>query len=224
MANTGAINNASDFYMPQTKAIKEFKSTMGKDDFLQLLVAQLTNQDPTSPQENTEFIAQMAQFSALEAMNNMSSAFTQSQTFSMVGRGVIGFEKDSMGQYTQIIGVVDSAGVENGAPYVMVGNSKVLTENISQMFDPATIKGDAANLLSGAAMVGKYVSGEIGVDGVYTTVTGRADSLTVDNGMYYLLVNQRLVPFSAIAAVADTEEDLNAAIAAANAAKNGTNV
>ncbi|GHU94178.1 hypothetical protein FACS1894208_04810 [Clostridia bacterium] len=219
MAATSGVNNTSDFYMPQTAAVKEFKSSMGKDDFLMLLVTQLQNQDPTSPQENTEFIAQMAQFSALEAMNNMASAFTQSQTFSMVGRGVIGFKKDGAGQYSQVIGVVDSAGVENGTPYVMIGKSKVLTENISQMFDPSTLRGDAQNLLSGASMVGKFVSGEIGIDGVYTTVKGRAESMTVDGGMYYLLVNNQLVPFSAIAAVADSESDLEAALDAVRLAK-----
>lgn len=84
---------------------------LGKDDFLKLLLAQLANQDPTSPMENTQFIAQMAQFSSLEQMTNMSNEFTKlatmlnsSEAVTVIGKTV---DIDVSGQL--VSGVVDGA-------------------------------------------------------------------------------------------------------------------
>ncbi|PKK84425.1 MAG: hypothetical protein CVT49_03630 [candidate division Zixibacteria bacterium HGW-Zixibacteria-1] len=51
---------------------------LGKDDFLQLLVAQLTHQDPLEPMDDTQFIAELAQFSSLEQLQNMNESINNS--------------------------------------------------------------------------------------------------------------------------------------------------
>ncbi len=50
---------------------------MGKDQFLQLLVAQMRNQDPTSPMDGTQMAAQLAQFSTVEQLQNANATLTQ---------------------------------------------------------------------------------------------------------------------------------------------------
>jgi flagellar basal-body rod modification protein FlgD len=80
------------------KALNEGKpaqTTLGQDDFLKILITQLQHQDPTSPMEDKDFIAQMAQFSSLEQIRNMSQNFQKlsgllasSEAAQMLGRSV----------------------------------------------------------------------------------------------------------------------------------------
>jgi len=96
--NVAVGNSVLDQYKFDTD--REPKSDeLGKDQFLELLVAQMNNQDPLSPQENGEFIAQLAQFSTVEGIENMNtsmeallSGYQSSQALqasSLVGRTVI---------------------------------------------------------------------------------------------------------------------------------------
>lgn len=63
-----------------TKAEEKKSNDLDKNAFLKLLVTQLENQDPLDPQENHEFVAQMAQFSSLEQMTNMNESMNKMNT------------------------------------------------------------------------------------------------------------------------------------------------
>jgi flagellar basal-body rod modification protein FlgD len=78
-----------------TGAGKALGPSLGKDDFLKLLVGQLKNQDPLNPTSDTDFIGQMAQFSQLEQTTNMATANaeqiaqqTSARAVSLLGRNV----------------------------------------------------------------------------------------------------------------------------------------
>lgn len=93
-----ALNRILDEYAPAKKETGPQNKELGRDAFLKLLVAQLENQDPTNPEENGAFVAQLAQFSQLEESQKMSASFegfassfqsTQHlQATSLVGRPV----------------------------------------------------------------------------------------------------------------------------------------
>jgi len=100
VSGSTALSRVLDQYSVsgQDGAEKPNGKDLGRNEFLKLLVAQLENQDPTEPQDNGEFIAQLATFSSLEEQQNMSrsfqdfaSAFQSSQHLqatSLVGRPV----------------------------------------------------------------------------------------------------------------------------------------
>jgi flagellar basal-body rod modification protein FlgD len=70
---TNTINSSYMLSNYQNEQRKTGSSTLGKDDFLKILMTQLQNQDPLNPMQDKDFVAQMATFSSLEQMTNMNS-------------------------------------------------------------------------------------------------------------------------------------------------------
>jgi flagellar basal-body rod modification protein FlgD len=67
------ISGVSSIYGSTQDILRDPTRTLGKDDFLRLLTVQLQHQDPMSPVQNEDFIAQLAQFSSLEQLENINT-------------------------------------------------------------------------------------------------------------------------------------------------------
>jgi len=96
--------------------------SLGKDDFLKILVTQLQHQDPTAPMEDKEFIAQMAQFSSLEQITNMSAGFQKLSGLlaSSEAAGYLGKNVEIRDGENLVKGLVEKV-VRGDAPLVGVG-------------------------------------------------------------------------------------------------------
>src|SRR4051794_4431616 len=103
---------------------KKADRALGKDDFLKLMVAQMKNQDPMSPADDKDNIAQMAQFSSLEQITNLATATQQladsmqtTQTLGLIGHTVSYKAADG----TLTSGTVPAVDVAGGKPSLTVG-------------------------------------------------------------------------------------------------------
>lgn len=115
---------------------EQTSSILGKDSFLQLLVAQLANQDPTNPMEDREFIAQMAQFSSLEQMNNVASELRGlrlmfGMSSDLIGKSIEWIDPNIEGTIRS--GVVDSIVMRNGEPVIVVGNEEISYADVTRV-------------------------------------------------------------------------------------------
>ncbi|MBE7412118.1 MAG: flagellar hook capping protein [Leptospiraceae bacterium] len=120
--------------------IRSGQKQLGKDDFLKLLITQLSHQDPTSPVKDQDFIAQMAQFSSLEQMKNISSGISKMesrQSYSLVGKIVSG---PDFVNGESIVGIAGALFFDSdGKTFVRVNGKTIDVNQITLISDPAIL-------------------------------------------------------------------------------------
>jgi flagellar basal-body rod modification protein FlgD len=102
--------------------------TLGQAQFLQLLVTQMTQQDPLNPQSDTAFAAQLAQFSALQESTSMAGNMANLQANGLLGQTVTVASATNTSQRTT--GVVSGIDISSGTPEIVINNQPF---NLSQI-------------------------------------------------------------------------------------------
>jgi flagellar basal-body rod modification protein FlgD len=192
--------------------------SVGKDEFMKLLLAQLKNQDPLKPMDGTDFAAQLAQFSSLEQLKNLNTTLeTQSvnqmtlgyaQSVNMIGKEAVtnsGNTVTANGQTTELnyslakdaqtvtISIMDKDG-----KLVKSWDESARTAGMnSATWDCSGVeKGDYTYQIAARDSSGAAVAAETMTTGVVTAVHFRSNQILVT-------LNGREVPLSAISEVRD---------------------
>ncbi len=174
-------------------------SSLGKNDFLKILVAQLANQDPMAPASDTEFISQLAQFSALEQMQTLNSAQASSQAYSLIGKYVCVSEPTDSGESKEIYGRVDGVLKQDGTDYLIVGGEMYSLDSLAGVLDSMDSADAEGNILGSAQLIGKTVSAVITDEtGHAQTITGEVSKILIKDGVMYAIVGDKQVPILSI--------------------------
>lgn len=199
------------------------KEILGKNDFLRLLITQMRYQNPWEPVSNTEFTAQLAQFSSLEQLYNVNNNLRHLQTVQSSlshaqALGFIGKEVKALGNFVEL---------KNGASEDLL--LELPTEAKEMVIKIHTSEGSLVRTIDMGAQPagerafhwdGKDVQGNKLSDGLYifsisakdvkgesleipSYVKGKVTGIHLDNGMVHLLVGKRKVSFSQVVQVSE---------------------
>lgn len=200
------------YYSNYKKPTKQTgNSELGKDAFLKLLITQLQHQDPTNPMDDREFISQMAQFSSLEQMQNMTKAMesllaSQQQTQMMNYSTFIGKEvkwheltdkvdEDKKPIVNEGTGVIQSLKFVDGSVVFVLADGKEITPgNISAVLSGSATDSNSngsvteSPLVQASKLIGKnvtYKDGEQELQGRIVSVSNK------DGVIQYILDNEK---------------------------------
>jgi len=188
-------------------------TVLGKDDFLNLLITQLQNQDPLNPTDSTEFTAQLAQFSSLEQLNNVNTNLEQLQNFQASANNsqavsLLGKEITTNGNFLQL-----TDGGPVGFDLSLSGDAATVVSSVYDSTGGFVKSFESQNMAAGQHTLfwdGTDRDGNPAVDGSYTFeilaadadghdiktetfFTGTVDKVTFENNTPFLISgNQKI--------------------------------
>lgn len=220
-----AISAINTDTVPSNETIRSGTDVLGKDDFLQLLVAQLQNQDPLNPMEGTEFTAQLAQFSSLEQLYNVNDNLgdlesnqlvtNNTQAVSMIGKSAWAYGNIVQKEDSEITQIHFGLGADSQETIVNIYNAqgdfvKTIAVGAREAGDN-TVTWDGTDDSGSSVPAGYYQFEVLAGDAqgapvsAETFIVGTVTGVTFNNGTAQLLINDLSIPMSSVVHVAELD-------------------
>lgn len=124
--NTNTVNASK-------RSVEKKQEEVSMDNFLQLMIAQLRNQDFNNPVDDTQFIAQLAQFSSLRSMQELTQFTKTSFASSLIGKAVSANRIEADGRVSVVQGTVTRVNMQNNEFHVFIDEVKHTLDQIIEI-------------------------------------------------------------------------------------------
>lgn len=204
----------SNYEKYKDKYVDATNELVNSETFMQLLVAEMTNQDPLEPTSNTEFISQLATFSQMQYARDSSTYAMANYAASLVGKTATASKMDGKNLVTKT-GVVESVtkNTSNNSYTVKIDGESFDLSKITAVKDTEKSSSDSTDgllnssnalgdsIARASAMVGMYASVSKTEDGVTTSDEGFIASIRIKDGVISAVINDRVYALADITEV-----------------------
>lgn len=217
--NTEPVSSVDDVRSKYAKYFEQdnSKSIVSIDTFFQLLMAEMTNQDPLEPTSNTEFISQLANFTALQTNSDSLYYNTVNYASSLAGKTVTvatnaGTDKDGKVKLNIESGVVTGVDIsDENSIEITVNGKRYGLGSIMNVAGNST--GSTVSATDGAyavSLIGKNVMLKAkNADGQTIIDSGVVDSIEVENGVYRIVMGGLSYPLDSVIKVGNTASSVD---------------
>ena len=217
VASVGEQNAVNEILTRKPESTRN-TGELGKDEFLKLLITQLKYQDPLQPMDDKEFIAQIAQFSSLEQMKNMSTSIENMKAYSLIGKLVSAtYTDEKTGEIKSAEGEVEGVRVISGNVYLTVNGQDIPADKVqevssfSEMITQITLSealnqvkylNTSLDAMKALGLVGKNIRAEMTDDETGGNIVGGVvTGYRIVSGRVYLQVDGKNIPVDKLDAI-----------------------
>jgi len=205
---TGSIGNILENRVKYADLFQDKRnSDISIETFYQLLIAEMTNQDPMDPMSNTEFVSQMAAFTSLQVQQEALYYNNSNYATSLAGKTVI-VARSTGGEGLDVqTGVVTNVNLSGGEFLITVNGQEYPLKNIMEVQDNSYDgMAGGANGAFATSLIGKYVTvGMVATDGKAVVEKGTVQRIEVKDGNIAVIIDDKAYPLSSVAKVEPPE-------------------